>query len=334
MERTTSRWSSRTAVVLGFLAMILFISGTSAVKCHDSRTVLKYGSKGQLSMNVSMFQEFSNCSQNVCMEETVMLRTDRNVILAIYRGCAGQDLNDTGAASFDDQHFIIQSNASYCSEDLCNKEITVLGDLPETPGQDKASEASGSNQCYSGLASTSSNVFRERVTCRKGYSQCYDGGGYISIGPQVSLSSRLFIKTCQRPVCAVPQNLSFGAIRIQLWGSCCLGSNCNGNTTAPEILSQCCSNDNIRSPDSTKSDSEGGAGISPMVPGDSGVTDSNTTRLLPPEAVDYEDIGKEIFLPPWKPIEGHWVMASGSRLPNLQYWLLLLALGRTVLEIS
>ncbi|KAJ6633973.1 hypothetical protein lerEdw1_014222, partial [Lerista edwardsae] len=226
MGRTT------TVMQCGFLMMSFLTSGISALKCHDTSSFQHNGSWVRIPTELSMSSKNNTCSegQNACVEAQVILRIGQTFLSVTHRGCAKKELIDGAASNFSgDPHFRVKSNVRYCFRDLCNKEMST--DVAWSPLNDTVPEESGLNQCDSGLMLDPKESLQE-VTCRRGYSQCYNGHGIIQAGP---FAMSVLIKACQRPDCVVPKNLTFGPIEIHQWGSCCLGSYCNRNKTASEI---------------------------------------------------------------------------------------------------
>ncbi|XP_077788285.1 ly6/PLAUR domain-containing protein 5-like isoform X1 [Podarcis muralis] len=228
MKRVTLRWRAATVVLQGLLAMTFLISGISALSCHSANSVNHFTpNKGNTTVYVAAVGGIINCSsaQNVCTDAQLTLTIDKEVLMVIHKGCASKDLkNETEFITSGDRHFAIQFNESYCFDDLCNAKPEKR-EVPRTPIEDGAAEASGSNQCYAGFAWGPGETIQQTMTCSRGYNLCYNGTKSISVGP---LFVSMIFRTCQRPACDVSESQSFGPINITSEsGSCCSGSNCN-----------------------------------------------------------------------------------------------------------
>ncbi|XP_062996518.1 ly6/PLAUR domain-containing protein 3-like [Elgaria multicarinata webbii] len=292
------------------------------------------------------------CSaDDVQVQVQLELITGGTAVLVSHRECVRKDLNNReGSTTTGDQNFAIQSNVSYCLYDLCNAEMTSEN-APKTPAGGKAPETSSSLECYSGLNFDRTEPFLEKVRCSKGYNQCYQGEGMITAG---LLTIPMYIRTCQRPSCAVPQSQSFGPIMITSeGGSCCTGSYCN----AKEVESQAQkSNYSVPANGShgegavnhttnfTEPHVEDGISSTSPVPGTGSVTPGHSWETSPPTATldsnyDYdetedsdgndENVDPESSNPRLIPR----TRGSGPKGPTLQCCPLLVVLGITVFGV-
>ncbi|XP_077192593.1 uncharacterized protein LOC143837059 [Paroedura picta] len=249
MDGSRQNWRRiGTAAPLAFLHLTLLISGAFALRCH-TYTSIQPVSRDQISSEFSMAPtvvSVCSASQNACAEAHLMLNAEKTAMLVIHRGCASEDLKDeAGPSASGGQHLVLHSSVRYCHTDLCNGEPMDANDF-KMPEQEKASEASSSNRCYSGFVLDPNEDIRDTVMCEREHSQCYHGNGTITVG---HLAVDFLIKTCQDPTCNDPESQSFGPIELKLWGSCCHGDFCNGKMVVPQEISKM--NSSSRLPNST-----------------------------------------------------------------------------------
>ncbi|XP_054854913.1 ly6/PLAUR domain-containing protein 5-like [Eublepharis macularius] len=233
MEGAGLRWRATTIALLRFLPLTLLIPGAPGLQCH-SYTSIQPVSRDKISSEFSVTSNIvNNCStsQTACVEAHLMIWTKNKAMLVTHRGCTSESLKDQAGCTTSDHQPFIHSNVCYCQSDLCN-EVLTDPNVFKMPGEEKASKASSSNQCYSGFSMDSDQDILDRVTCGRDYSQCYHGNGTITAG---NLSVDFLIKTCQQPSCNVPERQSFGPIELWLWGSCCHSDFCNGKAATPRM---------------------------------------------------------------------------------------------------
>ncbi|XP_044290919.1 uncharacterized protein LOC123025872 [Varanus komodoensis] len=235
MASTPLRWRPTAVAPSAFLLTIFFISGASTLTCFHSTLVTLFSSEGKKRFSLSTESMNVTCSSeaNACMWAQLELSTDGGTVLVNHGDCALKDLRHKDASvTSGEQYVATQSDVHYCLHDFCNVQ-TAPGKVSSSPGGKKVLGADWPSLCYSGFNFEHTEPFLERVRCRKGYSQCYQGESTITVG---LLVIPMYVRTCQRQACAVPSSQSFGPVTITSQkGSCCTGSYCNAKNAAAEI---------------------------------------------------------------------------------------------------
>ncbi|KAM6154373.1 ly6/PLAUR domain-containing protein 5 [Erethizon dorsatum] len=115
-----------------------------------------------------------------------------------------------------------------CEADFCNTNLQTHDSIPDLSRAPYPQTLSGT-ECYVclGIHPEDCSVEKSRrVLCHRDQSVCYQGSGRMNTG---NFSVPVYIRTCHRPSCiAVGTTSPWTAIDLQ--GSCCEGSLCNGGS--------------------------------------------------------------------------------------------------------
>ncbi|XP_042296159.1 ly6/PLAUR domain-containing protein 5-like [Sceloporus undulatus] len=223
MDSPSMRWKA----MAGFLVVIFFTSGTSALVCYQSVYFHQFSSQGNLLTELYSPGENVTCSpaDHACIDAQLKLSIVSHIVVVRYRGCTTTKDPPDGSKSTtsDDGNFAIQYDVTCCSKDLCNAGTATEAAPDMIKWAPEPSKPINPSQCYSGLIFHEHETTLERVTCHQDSDQCYQGIGNISTE---HLTSLLYIRSCHS-TCTIPQREVFGPIEFSIQGTCCHGNFCN-----------------------------------------------------------------------------------------------------------
>ncbi|KAM6223654.1 ly6/PLAUR domain-containing protein 5 [Rhynchocyon petersi] len=123
-----------------------------------------------------------------------------------------------------------------CTTDLCNVDILSHDSLPNLSPAPNPPLLSGT-ECYACVGILPEDCTPEKsrkVQCHLDESVCFQGNGRMTVA---NTSVPVYIRTCHRPSCTT-KGTSSPWTDIDIQGSCCKGSLCNGASVLQDFTSR------------------------------------------------------------------------------------------------
>ncbi|XP_012924042.2 ly6/PLAUR domain-containing protein 5 [Heterocephalus glaber] len=214
--------SPRDILLCLFGTVLLFLTGSRALQCYRMEHIYF----GHFDLSAMQLPNVS-CPHG-CSEVVMSLDTGyRTPLTVVQKGCwegpmTGQMQEHPEALPPD--YSVVRG----CAADFCNSRLQTHDSLPDLSRAPSPQTLSGT-ECYVCLGVHPEDCSVEksrRVQCHRDQSVCYQGNGRMNTG---NFSVPVYIRTCHRPSC-IAMGTSSPWTAIDLNGSCCQGSLCNGRS--------------------------------------------------------------------------------------------------------